>query len=509
MKAKDIRRDIDKLFFKEEETQRILDGIEKILTDFFEQRNLERTTEDVIDFLKGIWDHFSIGDYANIFVDFAKAEKALYGFGAHYRDHLMHVFNVHVIGLLTFSKMLRKHANRVFELLKVREEPDKVPFPSKYKKHRRLYYLWCLISTFHDIAIPIDYRGLVIKGLGRYMDYFRIETEDLDLKFPFMTQFDVGRYSNLMSKLFAKGISLAKSDNRPTYDMKNYCVSSYLYFRSVLSEAMNNYNHAVLGAYFLFRSIEELFLSGKNLDPRYDLDLFAIVHNGKAIELPQNKKEWNGFLKKQGISKEEFKTMPRVYDLSRGETKEYNDYVFEQDVTRAALAIALHNIDPDENPKIFPIRFSKFPLSFFLILFDEIQEFYRPEGLVLTEVVKWHEFPQIDVNIKSPHEDGLRIQVTLNFDLEKPEEVMEELIKEYNNWQKKEEDKVSNYGELVHTIWKRIFDTLDKKLAFDDEPLEIRINVTVEGEKPNGRLLRYERNWTGSLQSTSNLLFKP
>jgi hypothetical protein len=503
MKAKDIVRDIDKRFFKDKnETKKTLDGILRVLNDFFERENLDRTTGDVIDFLKEIWGHFSIGKYTNIFVDFAKAEKALYGFGERYRDHLMHVFNVHLLGLLTFSRMIRQEENKAFQLLKIQEEPDKVPFPSKYSKHRRLYYLWCLISTFHDIAIPIDYRGDVIKGLGRYFDYFRIETEELGLKFPFMTQFDISRYSDLMSRLFAKGVSLSKSDEVPTYDVEDDHSGSYLYFRSVLTSDMNKYNHGVLGAYFLYRSIEEMFLSGKNPNLKYDLDLCDIVRNGKPVGLPEKKREWDEFLEGLGISEQELERMPRVYDLGKGETKAYNDYVFEQDVTRAALAIALHNIDYDVNPKIFPLRFSKFPLTSLLILFDELQEFYRPEGLVLTEVVRCRKFPQIDVNLESSHEGRPRVKIVAHFDLEKPKGVIKELLNKYNMWAKnKKEGKVKSYGELVHATWRHIFDTISNKLAFEDgEPLEIYVNVTVEGEKPDGKSLEYKStNWTNSL----------
>lgn len=503
MKAHNIVGDIDKRFFKNEnEAKNTMDGILRILDDFFELENLDRTTGDVIQFLKETWERFSIGKYTNIFVDFAKAEKALYGFGEHYRDHLMHVFNVHLIGLLAFSKMLRKHEDNIFKLLKIREESDKIPFPNPYTKHRRLYYLWCVISTFHDIAIPIDYRGDVVRGLGRYFDYFRIETKEFDLRFPFMTQFDVSRYSDLMSRLFAKGVSLSKGDQLPDYDMRGDGSASYLYFRSVLTAAMNKYNHGVLGAYFLFRSIEDMFLSGRNPNLKYDPDLYAIVRNGKTIQLPEKKSEWDGFLKELGISEQELERTLRVYDLGKGETKAYYDYVFEQDVARAALAIALHSIDPNDNPKIFPLRFSKFPLAFLLILFDEMQEFYRPEGLVLTEVVRYRKFPYIDVNLKSSNEDRLIIQIVAHFDLEKPRRITKELINKYNMWARsRKEGKVKNYGQLVHATWRHIFDTINKKLAFEKgDPLEIYVNITLEGEKPDGKPLEYKSsNWTNSL----------
>ena len=324
-----------------------------------------------------------------------------------------------------------------------------------------------------------------------------------------MTQLDINRYSELMSRLFTSGASLSKNDKQRTYRMENGHAASSLYFRSILAGAMNKYDHGVLGAYFLFRSIEEMFLSGKNLNPKYDLDLRSITRNGKTVELPPDKEKWNDLLEEfDTLSEEELKNTHRTYDLTRGETKAYNDYVFEQDVTRAALAIALHNINPDVNPKIFPLKFSNFPLACLLILFDELQEFYRPEGLLLTEVVRCRKFP--DINVKVRFLSGRpRIQMKTSFDLERPTNKKEkELVSRYNEWMKKSINKVNekltvkNYDDLVRSTWKHIFETIGKKIAFETkEPLEIWINVTIEGKKPNGKPLEHKSpNWTNSVE---------
>ena len=514
MKPLDIAKEIDDRFFKEGEANEAKDDIVKILNDFFKPEKLDTTAEDVTEFLRKIWKRFSIGTYVDVFLDFAQAEKALYGFGESYRDHLMHVFNVHLMGLLVFSRILKLKENDLFKLLKIQEEPKVVPFPSKYNKPRRLYYLWCLVSTFHDIAIPIDHRKDLVKGFGQYLKFFRIETEEFYLKFPFMTQLDINRYSDLMSRLFAGGLSPSKTDKQRTYEMKNENNASYLYFRSVLSGAMNKYDHGVLGAYFLFRSIEEMFLSGKNLNPKYDLDLCSITRNNTTVDLPSEKEKWNELLAVfDTLSEEELKETHRIYDLTRGETKAYNDYVFEQDVTRAALAIALHNIDPDRNPKIFPLKFSDFPIACLLILFDELQEFYRPEGLFLTEVVRCLKFP--DIIVKVGFLGGkLRIQIRASFDLEKPSNKKEnKLVRRYNEWMKKNLNRVKkaaivkDYDELVRSTWGHIFKTLDKKISFEpEEPLEIWVNVTIDGKNPDGRPLEHRSsNWSGRLSTTHPL----
>ena len=516
-KPKDIVKDIDKDFFKDNaEARKILDEIERILSDFVERRELSETAKDVIEFLEEIWGHFSIGKYAKIFVDFAEAEKALYGLGERYRDHLIHIFNVFIMGLLTFSKMLTQDENEVFKLLKIRKESNKVPFPSIYDEQRRLYYLWCLMSTFHDIATPIEYERELLDVLKRFLGYFRIETERLAFKFPSMIQFDVSRYSGLMAKLFANGVIMTDSDELPTYELPEEHTASSLYFRSALTDAMDKRNHGVFGAYFLYRSIEEMFLSGPKYDLakemflsnlKYDLDLSAVIHDDEIITLPENKLHWNDILKELILSEEELNKLPRIYDFSRGETKLYNDYVIEQDVTRAALAIALHNLDPSNQPKIFPIRFSKLPLCYLLILFDELQEFYRPEGIVLTEVVKFHEFPLIDVSSKLSDQGEKRIQITVSFDLKKLQRKKEKLIIDRYNKLARSQEKpvVENFEELVRATWNFIFDTLQRKLSFrNEEPVEIYVRVSVEGKDPNGKALEFRSpNWRASHEGHS------
>lgn len=498
--ARSIARKIDIRFFKNpKEVERTLNGIERILDDLFTTRDLNKTTKDVIEFLQEIWTHFSIGKYTKIFVDFAKAEKALYGLGERYRDHLIHVFNVFITGLLVFSQILREDNGNVFKLLKICRESEKIPFPSKYDEWRRLYYLWCLMSTFHDIGTPIEHRKGILEGLNRFLDYFRIETERFPLGFPIMIQFDIGRYSDLMANLFAEGIIINENGEMPTYKIPARPTGSLLYFRSALSNAINRHDHGVFGAYFLFKSIEEMFLSGKNPNPIYDLDLCAMKLDGEVHQLPKDKLQWTDFFKNLNLNDTELRNLPRIYDLMKGETKCYNDYIFEQDVSRAALAIAIHNLSPEKQSKIFPIRFSKLPLAFLLVLFDELQEFCRPEGLVLTEIVRFHKFPTIDTTVISSNKNKHHIQIALGFDLQKlDEQVEKQVLNKYNEWKRNRRSvEAKDYEELVRDSWTDIFDRIQKRLALEhEEPVEIYVRITIEGKNPNGRVLEFRSpNW--------------
>jgi hypothetical protein len=250
------------LFKDKQECNLIKEGIRSILKNLYKDKDMEETIESVTKLLEEIWNHFSIGKYAKIFTDFGKAEKALYGSSGRYRDHLIHVFNVYFLGLIIFSKC--ENNKNMFHLLKIQDEPKNIPFQSKYNKWRRLYYLWCLISTFHDIATPIELEKELYDVINKYLDYFQISTENISLKFPIVAQYGANQYFELMASLFSNGMAINSDRHMPSYDLSVKDTSSFIYFKSVLLDAINKKNHSVFGAYFLFRSVEEMFFCGKN-----------------------------------------------------------------------------------------------------------------------------------------------------------------------------------------------------------------------------------------------------
>lgn len=498
---KQVSPKIDKRFFKPgQEAEKTTKWIESILHDFNTLQDPNQTAKKVIEFLEGIWNHFSVGKYAKIFVDFAGAEKALYGLGKNYRDHLIHVFNVFFIGLSVLSKALEQD-EAVFDTLKIHDETENFPFPNTYNRWRRLFYLWCLVSTFHDIAIPIDHMKEIDVGLTRLLKYFNMQPGRSALELPFMIQSDISRYIDLQAKMFATGVVVNQDEDLPTYRLQETSTGSSIYFRSTLSDAMARYDHGALGAYFLFKSEEELFLTGKHSSFKYDPDLSGLEYGGRIITLPRDRQKWEARLKKLSLDEESLNNLPRIYDLSRGETKRYNDYVFEQDVTRAALAIALHNLKPNEYPKIFPVKFSKLPIAFLLILFDELQEFYRPENFILTEIIRSRKSPLTEVGIIPLAKNGRRIQITVNYDIEKPTAADEiQIIGRYNEWAKRgQKSEANTYGDVLHYTWANIFEVIQIKLSFEKkEPLEIQVRVRVNGKDPNNKLLMFRSpNWSG------------
>ena len=149
----------------------------------------------------------------------------------------------------------------------------------------------------------------------------------------------------------------------------------YHYLSKLLGREFDQRNHGVLSGFFMWKTIEEVFL---------------VDRSGK-------------------------------YKLGADEFNIYTEYVLEQDVARAALAISLHAIDahgdPPVYPKVFPLSFGKSPLAFLLILSDELQEYLRWEGLSLRKDMKFSYHPRIKLDVL-PGDPQPSFKLTVTFSLD-------------------------------------------------------------------------------------------
>lgn len=235
---------------------------------------------------------------------------------------------------------------------------------------------------------------------------------------------------------------------------------------------------------------------------KYDLDVSCIKYKDEILHLPINKNKWDEMLTKYGIDEKISNELDRYYDFNRGEIKLYKDYIFNQDINRAALSIALHNLSPYDYPKIFSIRFSIYPLTFLLIVIDEIQEYFRPHNIELAEIERLKGFPNVTVQ-NFLYNNNFRMRIIININFLKQEGYKEEkIIKDFNEKQKaKGGECVSNYDQLIQKVWNEVFKTINTKLSFEiDEPLELYVRIKLENKDPAGNELYFQSpNWTESV----------
>jgi hypothetical protein len=495
----EVQRALSGSLFKTKAEYRKLSGEIATIIDLLVMGNISEATDKVIEFLGGLWREFSVTSHGEMFLDFAKTEKALYGLelteeGGRYRDHLIHLFNVFVTGLLIISEMMKVNEPLTFSCFKITPEYSRMPFPIRYKSSRRLYHLWALVSTLHDIALPVEHLRKLTEGLREFYRHFEISTPGLEIRFPPMSSVRAGQYFRMEDRMFNSGILLSDDPEAPSYRLDNMKEYSP-YFSRTLFDLFEARNHGVVASYYLYDSMERTFLRRRHEELFYDLDVTCVSYRNKTIPLPPDKKKWPSILKHK-IPRALWNgpQVSRTYDPDRKESLIYMQYVLEQDITRAALAIALHSISTGEHPKLFPISISKLPISWFLVLLDETQEYFRPEGLWLHSVTRFQDFPKIIVK-QSRSRRSFNITMILNF--KRPTEADEKMmVSKYNLWKERDRD-VQSYEELVIQTWTGVFKRLRNKILFEEEaPMAVSIRITVEGRSPGDQALEFvSSNW--------------
>lgn len=439
--------------------EQIMDDIKRFLGERFEgyTDNIKKTLETMVDpnkpfdekveaagdALQEFWKEYSREHIAKVLEGFPKIQKALFGLelepelGERYRDHFLHMFNIFVFGARVLSKVIEsdRDGELLKKLFKVTREPEKVRTlfrNGEYTPAERLFFLWTLTSTFHDVGIPIQHLPNFQKGLNSFIEHFGLRISEFSVEREPAVDCRLDYYLELMARIYNDGITLEeekgeyKKTDRP---------HPYVY-KALLNEYSQN-NHGAISAICLYKSIEETFYKGKKEEERLDLDM-------EEIEV-------------------------------------YNDLVFEEDITRVALAIALHDAKPELYPKIFPISFRKFPLLFLLIFCDELQEYFRQEGSSLKGVTLLKNLPLLDVSVQT---DPPKIQIRASLCYTMPSREEEETVKReiIPYYKKIGEAPPNNFQEHINKVWERICERLEKKLSFRDEPLEITMDVYMDDD---------------------------
>jgi hypothetical protein len=443
--SKEICKEIELFFTRDKE---FFDKVTSALIAIERKGNsYDKKVEMTAEALVAFWENVSQAHIAKIFANFPKIEKALFGLernedmGERYRDHFLHMFHNFILGCRIFSQIPSKQHPSLFKI----QEEKGVPFGDPYNPSERLYFVWALITMFEDVGIPIEHLSRMQTGINEFLEHFGLKLMDLPVQRNVSTDSNLHRYFRLMSQLFDSGIIPEKGGYRRSLEE-----SPYMY--NALSDGLDKNDHAVLGAIALYRSIEETFLKGRNPNPKYDFTL--------------------------------------------AQCKQYVSSVLEQDITRAALAVAFHNINPEQYPKVFPIEFDKFPLTFLKILCDETQEYFRLEGVTHEGVMPLESFPRIAAKIKNSRlEIDLSVQYKITLEIEKA------IMPSLNAYQKRRGIAISqNFEGYLDKIWfSDKLKVLKKKLAFGkDKAIVLRFCAYAKRGNTNHLFLIWDSDTQGS-----------
>lgn len=183
----------------------------------------KKQTAETLKFIEALWAKYDCKEIATIYSDFVKIEEALYGLerdlekGERYRDHFIHMFNCFVFGLRLISRLFQgtdeAGAKQMFKIANENLKAVGLPFGGDYTYKQRLFYLWTLISTFHDIAIPFQHLTRIGSGVNKFVKQFGWVFTSPSVTMRHFDASQLRNYFTLLASVYTGGLRL--EDNEP------------------------------------------------------------------------------------------------------------------------------------------------------------------------------------------------------------------------------------------------------------------------------------------------------
>lgn len=426
---------------KRKDLLKVIDTCKKALdAQFAKTYNQQKQVAMTLKFIECLWEKYDCKEIASIYSNFVNLEEALYGLereeeaGKRYRDHFIHMFNTFIFGLRIINFMIKKLEEKdVKKLFRIKNENLKELklFPRDYTYKERLFYLWMLIATFHDIAIPFEHLTRMGKGVNRFIEEFGWIFKDASISMRNFDSSQLYQYFCLLSSIYGGKLDWENEGKKYKRSKQHQD-----YLLKILGRWFDREDHGVLSGFFMWKTIEEIFL----------------LDRGK-------------------------------YKFNIDQFNKYAEYVLEQDIARAALTISLHNINEDEKtkayPKIFPIKFRDFPLTFLLIVSDELQEYVRWEGTSLERKMRFDTQPKLQIKIDGSKKHNVEIIVILSLNDKQENYIIDQARKRGVSTG---ETNIDAKAAVRMMIGDRIKEKLERKL-FLGEDFKLRLEIYSRWDK--------------------------
>lgn len=187
---------------------------------------------------------FGVNELSTYFRDYSDFESVLYGGTKYYRDHVLHVVRVWLLGIYILTE------DSFIESLSVGEKEE----VSNVEK----FSMWTIIALTHDLGYPLEKASQIISVTRNMMGHF-ITNPVINMDFKFtgvqdtMNDFIIKLMSSKMTKIGEE-------------QYHNYIQSKY-YFKFLKS--LEDNKHGVLSAIVIYKMLEYFLESDFNLSEDY------------------------------------------------------------------------------------------------------------------------------------------------------------------------------------------------------------------------------------------------
>lgn len=187
---------------------------------------------------------FGVDELMTYFSDYTSFESVLYGSTKYYRDHVLHVVRVWLLGIFILTQ------GKYIELIRVGDN-EKVDNVEKFA-------IWTIIALTHDLGYPLEKSSQIIAVTRNMMKHF-VSNPVINMDFKFtgvqdtMNDFIIKLMSSKMTR-FEEG------------KYHNHIQSKY-YFKFLKS--LEDNKHGVLSAIVIYKMLEYFLESDFNLSEDY------------------------------------------------------------------------------------------------------------------------------------------------------------------------------------------------------------------------------------------------
>lgn len=209
---------------------------------------------------------YGVDELSDYFEKYINFEAMLYGGGKYYRDHVIHVFRVWLLGLDTLLASKGEYLNRIHI-----QSSDTVNSLEKLS-------IWSMIALTHDLGYPLEKAQDIIEQTKDMMKSF-ISNPSMSMDLSFngiqnnMNDFVVRFISSKMNNV----PTVKSSEDNDSYSDETEAVSQYVarlqpkyYFK--FQKSLEGYDHGILSTIILYKLLRYFLESDFNINEDYRFD---------------------------------------------------------------------------------------------------------------------------------------------------------------------------------------------------------------------------------------------
>lgn len=203
---------------------------------------------------------YGVDELSNYFDKYIKFESMLYGGGKYYRDHVIHVFRVWLLGLECLLDDKGNYLKRI-----IIQRGVQVNCLEKIS-------IWSMIALTHDLGYPLEKaQGIIDQTKDMMKSFISNPLVSMDLSFNGiqnnMNDFVVRFISSKMHEADNKYPKEESSDNEKKYVAR---LQPKYYFK--FQKSLEGYNHGILSAVIIYKLLRYFLESDFNINEDYSFD---------------------------------------------------------------------------------------------------------------------------------------------------------------------------------------------------------------------------------------------